>query len=91
MSFYKIFQCASDATCLLQIWDGKDAKGPLLATYDSNNPAPLNKDLVFGRIITIKFIATDPAVRFMANWACAKGEIYSYFEMMTFARQKQTF
>jgi hypothetical protein len=58
----------------LEIWSGADSTGALLATYNSSNPAPLDKNLVFGSKIYVKFSATDRAVHFMANWVCAKGK-----------------
>ncbi len=69
-----IFQCGAGDACFLQIWSGADETGALLATYNSNNPAPLNKNLVFGSKIFVKFTATSPAVRFLANWVCANGK-----------------
>jgi hypothetical protein len=51
-----------------------DETGALLATFNSSNPAPLNKNLVYGSKIFVKFTATNPAVRFLANWVCANGK-----------------
>jgi hypothetical protein len=66
-------QCGAGAKCFLEIRTGEG--NILLANYSSTNPVPASKTVIFySTFLSVKFTATDPAVRFMATWVCAKGK-----------------
>jgi hypothetical protein len=68
---YTVHQCASGATCILEIRTGLEKSGPLFRSFSSANP-PGTSLLVPGSQIYIKFTATDPAVKFLATWSCTE-------------------